>query len=236
MASPSQICRITFACFFISCFIIFQCHSSSSDFDDRVSVSLYYESLCPYCANFIVNQLVKLFVTDLGSIVNLRLIPWGNTQTAPNNAWVCQHGPDECLLDVVQACAINVWPNLEMHFRLVYCIERLQLENRHGEWNSCFAATGLSELPVRDCFNNGVGIRIEQGYGDETASLNPPHRFVPWVLVNNQPLQEDYDNFEAYICRAYRGNRIPQACQSLPVEANMMVKTSSNTPQVCFRE
>jgi len=48
----------------------------------------------------------------------------------------------------------------EMHFRLVYCIERLQVENRHGEWNSCFAATGLSELPVRDCFNNGVGIRV----------------------------------------------------------------------------
>nr|GLL26963.1 gamma-interferon-inducible lysosomal thiol reductase-like [Ipomoea trifida] len=174
MASPNQqICRIIFACLFI-----FQCHSSSSDLDDRVSVSLYYESLCPYCANFIVNQLVKLFVTDLGSIVNLRLIPWGNTQTALNNAWICQHGPDECLLDVVQACAINVWPNQEMHFRLVYCIERLQVENRHGEWNSCFAATGLSELPVRDCFNNGVGIRIEQGYGDETASLNPPHRIM----------------------------------------------------------
>lgn len=32
--------------------------------------------------------------------------------------------------------------------------------------------------------------QLEKAYADETASLNPNHRFVPWVLVNNQPLQE----------------------------------------------
>lgn len=32
--------------------------------------------------------------------------------------------------------------------------------------------------------------QIEQKYAKETALLNPPHRFVPWVVVNNQALQE----------------------------------------------
>ena len=32
--------------------------------------------------------------------------------------------------------------------------------------------------------------QIEQKYAKETAELNPPHRFVPWVVVNNQALQE----------------------------------------------
>ena len=35
--------------------------------------------------------------------------------------------------------------------------------------------------------------QIEQNYAKETAQLNPPHRFVPWVVVNNQALQEVCD-------------------------------------------
>ncbi|PNX82910.1 gamma-interferon-inducible lysosomal thiol reductase-like protein, partial [Trifolium pratense] len=31
---------------------------------------------------------------------------------------------------------------------------------------------------------------IDQKYAKETAQLNPAHRFVPWVVVNNQALQE----------------------------------------------
>lgn len=70
-------------------------HASSNDADvkvnndDKVTLSLYYESLCPFCANFIANQLGKVFETDLISIVSLRLVPWGNTQRT-NNSWICQ--------------------------------------------------------------------------------------------------------------------------------------------------
>lgn len=63
------------------------------DDDDVIVLSLYYESLCPYCADFIANQLVKVFQTDLSSIVKLKLVPWGNTQITPNNAWICQVQP-----------------------------------------------------------------------------------------------------------------------------------------------
>lgn len=61
-----------------------------SDAGNRVDVSVYYESLCPYCANFIVNHLIKIFQTDLINVVNLRLLPWGNTQLQPNDTWICQ--------------------------------------------------------------------------------------------------------------------------------------------------
>ena len=33
-------------------------------------------------------------------------------------------------------------------------------------------------------------IQLEMAYADETTKLNPRHRFVPWVVVNNIPLQE----------------------------------------------
>lgn len=107
---------------------------------DKVSVGLYYESLCPYSANFIVNYLNPLFEDkQLLSIVDLYLSPWGNAKIRGNDTIVCQvspfslyftfiiynlietefvwcwwlqHGPYECLLNTVEACAIHVWPQL----------------------------------------------------------------------------------------------------------------------------
>lgn len=71
------------------------CNSSSASItlpsdSQKVSLGLYYESLCPYSANFIVNYLVKLFETDLISIVDLNLVPWGNAKIRDNNTFDCQ--------------------------------------------------------------------------------------------------------------------------------------------------
>ncbi|TKY63548.1 GILT protein [Spatholobus suberectus] len=63
--------------------------SSSGAPNDKVTMSLYYESLCPYCADFIVNHLVRLFRTGLISNVNLRMIPWGNAWIAPDGTVIC---------------------------------------------------------------------------------------------------------------------------------------------------
>lgn len=53
-------------------------------------MSLYYETLCPYCANFIVNHLAKLFDNGLISVVDLRMVPWGNAWINPDGSLVCQ--------------------------------------------------------------------------------------------------------------------------------------------------
>uniref|UniRef100_A0A2P2IWE6 Gamma-interferon-inducible lysosomal thiol reductase-like n=1 Tax=Rhizophora mucronata TaxID=61149 RepID=A0A2P2IWE6_RHIMU len=85
---------------------------------DKVRLDLYYESLCPYSAGFIVNYLAELFEDDgdLLSIVDLHLYPWGNAMIRGNDTFVCQHGPAECLLNTVEACAIDAWPKLVRTF------------------------------------------------------------------------------------------------------------------------
>ncbi|KAH1162799.1 hypothetical protein GLYMA_01G124100v4 [Glycine max] len=119
------------------------------------------------------------------------------------------------------------------HFRFVRCLERLTLEGRHNQWVNCFQMTGLGTSPI-DCYTNGNGKAIDQKYAKETAQLNPPHRFVPWVVVNNQALQEDYQNFVTYICRAYKGNVIPNACRSLSTRTyDSNEKVNSFLP-VCY--
>ncbi|KAK7382452.1 hypothetical protein VNO80_01305 [Phaseolus coccineus] len=206
-------CFLLLSLFLLLLLLVPLSSSSSGAPNDKVTVSLYYESLCPYCADFIVNHLVRLFQTDLISIVNLRLVPWGNAWIAPNASIICQHGEDECFLNTIEACTITIYPDMMQHFRFVECLERLSLEGRHRQWMNCFQMTGLGTSPI-DCYTSGNGKTIDLKYAKETSELKPLHRFVPWVVVNKQALQEDYRNFVTYICRAYKGKVIPSACRS----------------------
>ncbi|KAL5742474.1 hypothetical protein ACOSP7_029206 [Xanthoceras sorbifolium] len=166
---------------------------------ENVTVSVYYETLCPYCADFVVNHLVKLLQNGLSSIVNLRMIPWGNALIQPDGTFVCQHGPGECMLNTIEACTVAIY------------------------------RSSISILSIV----NGYGKQLEQKCAAETAQLNPPHRFVPWVVVNNQPLQEDFMNIVSYVCKAYRGTRLPEACRSLS-EWKSLPKNSDSTNSVCY--
>ncbi|RZC63685.1 hypothetical protein C5167_025433 [Papaver somniferum] len=46
-----------------------------SPFYGKVSLALHYESLCPYCSNFMVNYLPQIFSNGLVDIIDLKLIP-----------------------------------------------------------------------------------------------------------------------------------------------------------------
>ncbi|AES69589.1 putative gamma interferon inducible lysosomal thiol reductase GILT [Medicago truncatula] len=193
---------------FISFFSLF----SPSQSHSKVSLELYYESLCPYSANFIVNYLPKIFKHDLLSIVDLKLVPWGNAKLRGNSTFDCQHGPYECLLNTVEACAIDIWPQLEKHFSFIYCVEDLAYQGKRTEWESCFEKLGLDSKLVNDCYRSERGNELELKYADETNALQPPHKYVPWVVVDGEPLYEDYENFLTYICKAYQGTDAPKSC------------------------
>ncbi|KAK7301646.1 hypothetical protein RJT34_12516 [Clitoria ternatea] len=183
-----------------------------SQSDDKVSLEVYYESLCPDSANFIVNYLPQIFEKNLISIVDLKLYPWGNTKLRPNATFVCQHGAYECLLDTVEACAIDIWPELSKHFTFIYCIEDLVHQHKYKEWESCFEKLDLDPEPINQCYTSEYGKKLELQYAAETDALQPPHKFVPWVVVNGEPLYDDIENFISYICEAYKGSEAPQSC------------------------
>lgn len=180
----------------------------------KVDVALYYESLCPYSARFVVKHLARVFKDGLLDAVDITLVPYGNARVGKDGAISCQHGRDECFLNSVEACAIDAWPNLDVHFRFIYCVEDLVVKHKHQEWESCFEKLGLDPKPVTECYKSERGHKLELKYGRQTDALQPPHKYVPWVVVDGQPLYEDYENFEAYICKAYKG-RPPGVCEGL---------------------
>lgn len=52
-----------------------------ADNDDRLSVNVYVESLCPGCQEFITTSLKKALNTpEIEKIVNVRVIPYGNAR------------------------------------------------------------------------------------------------------------------------------------------------------------
>ncbi|RLN43090.1 gamma-interferon-inducible lysosomal thiol reductase-like [Panicum miliaceum] len=191
---------------------------------EKVAVALYYESLCPYSARFVVDRLAGVFEDGLLDAVDLTLVPYGNARVHPGGEISCQHGPYECLLNTVEACAIDAWPDLDVHFRFIYCVEDLVVKRQYKEWESCFQKLGLAPEPVTGCYKSEQGHKLELKYANQTDALVPPHRYVPWVVVDGQPLLEasstgissalDYENFEAYICKAYKGSP-PKVCEGL---------------------
>ncbi|XP_019178638.1 PREDICTED: gamma-interferon-inducible lysosomal thiol reductase-like [Ipomoea nil] len=183
--------------------------------EEKVKLELYYETLCPYCSRFIAKYLPQLFDTGLISITDLSFIPYGNAKIGPNATITCQHGEYECLLNTVEACAIDAWPDLSEHFPFIYCVENLVYEGKYTAWETCFANLGMDPTPVTDCSASGRGKELELQYAAVTNALEPPHTYVPWVVVDGQPLYEDYMNFISYICKAYKGSTKIPACSEL---------------------
>ncbi|CAL5353190.1 hypothetical protein CsSME_00041195 [Camellia sinensis var. sinensis] len=209
--------------------------ASPPDSPSKVSLGLYYETLCPYSADFIINYLVQIFDTGLISILDLNLVPWGNARILANNTFDCQHGPLECLLNTVEACAISVWPDLNKHFPFIYCVESLVYEHQYTQWETCFEKLDLDPTLITECYSSGYGKELELQYAAETNTLQPPHEYVPWVVVDGVPLYEDYENFISYICKGYKGTALPQSCVDLALNTIPKDKASPRHP-VCYRE
>ncbi|KAI3788009.1 hypothetical protein L2E82_00595 [Cichorium intybus] len=195
-------------------------YSSSSDFVEieplkeveKVQVTVYYESLCPYCENFIVNYLIDVFTEGIDAIADVKLFPYGNAKVNSNGNITCQHGEQECVFNTIEACAINAWPDVHDHFPFIFCVERYLYHDKSDQWESCFEELSLDPKPVKDCYTSGYGNQLELQYAVETNSLQPPKKYVPWVVVDGKPLYDDYIYIITRICSVYKGPSLPKAC------------------------
>lgn len=77
----------------------------------KVKLSLFYESLCPDCQQFITRQLGPNF-DKFGKYLDIHLNSFGNAEMdldpdTGKYSFRCQHGPPECLGSMLEACLIR---------------------------------------------------------------------------------------------------------------------------------
>ncbi|KAI4902333.1 hypothetical protein NFI96_001261 [Prochilodus magdalenae] len=150
-----------------------------------VNVSLYYESLCPGCRQFLVMQLMPTFFM-LNDIMNVELVPFGNAQEKPVESkyeFTCQHGPDECQGNMIETCMLN---HMGVYAYLVInCMEM----SKDVLKSSKICADLFSDTPwstIETCVNGDEGNKLMHQNAVKTGALKPQHEYVPWITINGE--------------------------------------------------
>ncbi|CBZ52797.1 hypothetical protein NCLIV_025860 [Neospora caninum Liverpool] len=116
--------------------------------NDKIKVDIMYESMCPFCQRLLTKQLPHIMKSDLADYIDLRLYPYGNA-VEHGDQIECQHGPEECHLNKVSACAIR-----ELHTdpsqitNVLTCLESIK-GSPDTEWRQCLTEAGDKKAAIQ---------------------------------------------------------------------------------------
>ncbi|XP_069558473.1 gamma-interferon-inducible lysosomal thiol reductase [Brachyistius frenatus] len=222
---PSQWCRSLEIA--IECKVQKQCMENNATRPNQavppVSVTLYYETLCPQCRLFITEQLFPTWMM-LRDIMAVKLVPYGNAQEhlSANSPFICQHGEPECRANMIEACVIHI-TGRALAFHIIRCME--SAADVLGAADHCLQmhAPSVSWSSVDSCVTGDLGKHLMHVNAVTTRALNPAHTRVPWVTFNGKHTEENEDkamsSLFSLVCDLYKGVK-PPACTGAPVRLN----------------
>ncbi|KNC86668.1 hypothetical protein SARC_01205 [Sphaeroforma arctica JP610] len=191
----------------------------------KVKVELYMESMCPFCSTFLQGALTKAWEDPIiRDIMEINVIPYGNAHEIPNPTaaddygYQCQHGPNECRGNLQMACAKHVLKDSEKWFPYIRCLE---IDNPRDPASAASECENILMLPdeeivaISHCVTSDLGKKLIHENAVKTMSLKPPHKYVPWIVVNDKHTDElqaaAQSDLIALVCELYTGKR-PTAC------------------------
>ncbi|NWS12918.1 GILT reductase, partial [Pachyramphus minor] len=192
-----------------------------------VQLSLYYESLCPACREFLVLELFPTWLLLPSEMLNITLVPYGNAEERNiSGKWdfQCQHGPEECLGNMIEACLMHEAKNFSTYFPVIFCLESGSSVTKNLEahpmcplsWQCLqIYAPELDRGRIAACVQGDTGMALMHQNAQLTKALDPPHQFVPWIVINGKHTDELQAQAEAsllgLVCSLYQGEK-PEAC------------------------
>eukprot|EP00762_Andalucia_godoyi_P008311 ANDGO_07384.mRNA.1 GILT-like protein F37H8.5 len=185
----------------------------------KLNLTLYEESLCPDCQSLILDQLsTGISAHGLLSYVHLEVVPYGNARRSASSI-TCQHGPNECLGNAVEQCALYMlgvdpnggqnsdvapaWPFLD-------CLEA-QLRQQESQvdvakaTNACAASVKLDPAKILACAQSDKASELQLIAARRTEILSPAHKYVPWVVVDGQHADDCETDVLKCVCSRYKG-------------------------------
>lgn len=190
----------------------------------RVSVDIFYETLCPYCRQFISNQLLGVVQTELAQHIALKLYPYGNAHTAADGSLVCQHGTEECELNTLEACALFEYPH-EKTVHFIACLEESN-SNLRSCSETILGPEAYNKLNL--CKKGPKGERYMKVV--ETQSRAQNYDYVPWVLIDGIHEPNAQRNLFQSICEHLKNQ--PDVCSNRQFLTAFMDMAASG---VCYK-
>ncbi|KAL1492143.1 hypothetical protein ABEB36_012631 [Hypothenemus hampei] len=185
------------------------CQARNIAVEDVVQVQLYYESLCPYSIDFIVNQLYPAY-KDLSKYINLELVPWGNAHETTVNGTkqvTCQHGVDECYGNKVHSCALNI-TSVDISTAFIACAEGADSPTETSTFQECATSNEISWDVLDACVTSSIGDELLSENGEKTAKVNLPG--VPYIVIDQVFTDENEakarSDFRGLICSLIPAN------------------------------
>jgi len=150
-------------------------------------IDVYVESLCPDCMEFIVGSF-KQFQESLDheQLAVVNFYPFGNAKESWNGSkWIfeCQHGPNECYGNTIQACALNQLSD-DVGKNFLICVDeniKNFSKNFNDTVNFCVSDENVKKSII-DCANGSEGNQLSH----EVAQRTPVHKYVPWIHFNGE--------------------------------------------------
>jgi len=127
---------------------------------------------------------------------------------------LCQHGPNECMGNLIEGCVKDLNPT--DYWPFVACYEEPPNPSRTDPTYptkmlaKCAAETGINGEAVTACISDPAkALAISTTNAKQTAALIPAHEGTPWVLINGRPFQGQ--SLLKAVCAAYTGPK-PAGC------------------------
>ncbi len=139
---------------------------------------------------------------------------WGNAQLNSSGGIQCQHGPNECLFNTLQSCAVSLNPEPSVWLPFIHCLETHgSTQGKYAE--KCAQTFKLDWAALNQCWTGPKGQALDLANYKRTQELKPAHTFVPWATVNGvcHCTDSNCDTILADVCNAYTGTK-PAACSS----------------------
>lgn len=142
------------------------------------------------------------------AIANFTYYPYGNARGYEPNV-ECQHGPNECLGNKIEACLMHLNPKPTTWVQALVCMES---GTPYANWKKCASenSPAIETAPIESCIEGSLGNQLINDAARATNSLNPPHQYTPWITINGKPKQ---GSLIREICDAYTGTK-PSGCSS----------------------
>lgn len=142
--------------------------------------------------------------------MDVTLVPFGNAKY-DNGKLACQHGPNECVANSYEQCAIDAYPTFADHFPFYHCIEGKidSGEKIQKQAKECAQTAKLDFDKIEACVNDKTrAADLQQKFHKMTPA---DHTYVPWVVVDGKLSKSNGDKLVAEVCKAYKGTK-PDVC------------------------